>query len=744
MKKTSTTKKKSPEAPGKQTSDSLRTLGPSSFGLTSLPATLPEAELSGITLDEAKTRIRKLRDLINDYRYHYHVLDESIMSEAAADSLKHELSLLEEKFPELITPDSPTQRVAGKPLDKFTKVTHEKRMISLADVFSESEIRDWLERNRKLAPGGTFDFFTDIKMDGLACSLHYENGLLKQAVTRGDGLVGEDVTMNVRTIENVPLQLRNLAGNDAFLRKSASALLRLAATGASDVSDVSDTLDVPATVEVRGEIVIFKKDFESLNDLQKRKGEKPFANPRNLAAGSIRQLDPKIAASRPLKFMAYDLVTPNLETHHDAYEWLRAHGFRTSNQDHVYHNLEDVFAEIRHLGETRQNLPFGTDGMVIKLNDRALYDRLGIVGKTPRGAVAFKYPAEESTTKVKDIVISIGRTGAATPVAILDPVVVAGSTVRHASVHNADEIARLDLRVGDTVIIYKAGDIIPQIKEVLVSLRPENTTPFNYEQALKTQYPELEFERPAGEVVYRVKGESSDFILKRALEYYASKPALNIDGLGEKNVAALVDAKLVSSLADLYLLKPEQLAKLERFGELSAKNLVDAIEHSKTAPLAKFITALGIRHVGSQTAVALANHFQDLENLKNATKEDLLGIPDIGEIVAESILAYFADEDNLEVLLKLQHLGVHPTFEDTSKLPLAGQSYIISGTIEGFGREEAEDALRNRGATITKSVTKTTTALIVGEKPGQSKLDKATKLGIPVLGEADFRKLIAE
>ena len=676
-----------------------------------LPEFLPEVELSNISLESARVRVAKLRDLINDYRYHYHVLDESIMSEAAADSLKHELSLLEEKFPELITPDSPTQRVAGKPLDKFTKVKHARRMISLADVFSESEIRDWCERNRKLAPAATFEFFTDIKMDGLACALHYENGILKQAVTRGDGLVGEDVTMNVKTIENVPLSLKaqNYSGS----------------------------------VEVRGEIVIFKEDFKRLNDLQKRRGEKPFANPRNLAAGTIRQLDPKIAASRPLKFMAYDLVTPNLPTHHEAYEALREMGFQTSKQDKVFGNLEDVFKEIKHLGEIRGNLPFGTDGMVIKLNDRKLYDQLGIVGKTPRGAVAFKYPAEESTTKVKDIVISIGRTGAATPVAILDPVVVAGSTVRHASVHNADEIARLDLRVGDTVIIYKAGDIIPQVKEVLTALRPEDTEPFDYEKALKTQYPELEFERPSGEVVYRVKGESSDFILKRALEYYASKPALNIDGLGEKNVAALVDAKLVGSLDDLYRLTPEKVASLERFGQLSAKNLVNAIEASKTAPLAKFITALGIRHVGAQTAVALANHFKNLENLKNATEEELLSIPDIGKIVAESILAYFTDEDNLEMLSNLQQLGVNPTFEDTSNLPLAGKSYIISGTIEGYGREEAEDALRNRGATITKSVTKTTTALIIGEKPGKSKLDKAAKLGIPILGEEDFKKLIA-
>lgn len=668
-----------------------------------------------MTKEEASERIKKLRVLINDYRYHYHVLDESIMSEAAADSLKHELSQLEEQYPDLITPDSPTQRVAGRPLDKFTKVRHDQRMISLADVFSREEILDWVERDKKLVPGTKFEYFTDIKMDGLACALHYKNGLLEKAVTRGDGLVGEDVTMNVRTIENVPLSL-------APLSKSQH--------------------EVPELVEVRGEIVIFKKDFEELNKKQEKMGEKPFANPRNLAAGSIRQLDPKIAASRPLKFMAYDLVTPNLPTHKEAYDFLRELGFQTSGEDRVYQTIDEVFNEIERLRDYRQTLRFNTDGMVIKINDRKVYQTLGIVGKTPRGAVAFKFPAEESTTVIKDIVISIGRTGAATPVAILEPVEVAGSIVRHASLHNADEIARLDVRVGDTVIIYKAGDIIPQVKQVLLELRPEDAAPFDYEKALKEQYPELKFVRPAGEVVYRVKGESSDLILKRSLEYYASKPALNIEGLGEKNVVALVDSHLVSSIPDLYRLTPEKVMKLERFAEISAKNLVEAINSSKTAPLAKFITALGIRHVGAQTAVLLANHFRSLENLSNATKEELLTIPDIGEIVAESILAYFADDDNLSMLGELKSLGVNPSFTDTSTLPLAGKSYVVSGTIEGYDREAAEDALRSRGATITGSVTKTTTALITGANPGKSKTEKAEKLNIPILSESDFLTLI--
>ena len=659
----------------------------------------------------AKARIEKLKELINDYRYHYHVLDESIMSEAAADSLKHELSQLEEQYPEFITPDSPTQRVAGKPLDKFQKVTHASRMISLADVFSESEIRDWVARNYKLVPNGIeFTFFTDIKMDGLAMSLHYENGIFQQAVTRGDGLVGEDVTMNVKTIQNIPLKL-NLD-------------------------------NPPEHLEVRGEVIIFKQDFEKLNQMQAKLGEKPFANPRNLAAGTIRQLDPRIAASRPLRFMAYDLVTPDLPTHQEAYEFLRQIGFQTSGQDHTYSHLNEVFAEIEHLGQVRGNFLFNTDGMVIKINDRKIYSELGIVGKTPRAAVAFKYPAEESTSKVRDIVISIGRTGAATPVAILDPVEIAGSTVRHATLHNSDEIEKLDIRIGDTVIIYKAGDIIPKIKEVLFTLRPEGTEPFDYEKALKNQYPELEFERPDGEVVYRVKGQDSDFILRRNLEYFASKQALNIEGLGEKNVNLLVDAGLLKSLVDLYRLQKSDLIKLERFGELSATKLLNAIEGTKQAPLAKFITALGIRHVGAQTAVALADAFQSLEALRDATEEELLKIPDIGLTVSESILAYFADEDNLKQLDDFKALGVRPVYINHDNAPLKGQSFVVTGTLTDLGREEAEDLLREKGATVTGSVTKNTTALIAGAKPGASKVTKAEKLGIKIISEAEFHELI--
>ncbi|MBQ6593785.1 NAD-dependent DNA ligase LigA [Candidatus Saccharibacteria bacterium] len=659
---------------------------------------------------EAVERLEKLRKLIDDYRYNYHVLDKSIMSEAAADSLKHELAMIEEEYPELITPDSPTQRVAGRALDKFVKVPHEKRMISLMDVFSREEVEEWIRRNEKLVPGGTIEeFFTDIKMDGLACALKYRDGILVQAVTRGDGLVGEDVTQNVRTIENIPLKI-----------------------------------DEMGEVEVRGEIIIFKKDFEIIQEKQRKAGEAEFANPRNLAAGSIRQLDPKVAASRPLKFIAYDLVKPDKPTWREAYETLRRLKFRTSNEDRVFRATEksELFEYIDRLDEYRKGLPFNTDGMVIKINNRKIYDDLGIVGKTPRGAVAFKFPAEEATTKVRDIVISVGRTGAATPVALFDPVVVAGTTVKHASLHNADEIARLDIRIGDTVIIYKAGDIIPQVKEVLLTLRPDEARPYDFVAELRRQYPELTFERPEGEVVYRVKGEDSELVLKRALEYYASKPALNIDGLGEKNIEALMSAGLIKTIPDLYRLKVNDVAALERFGDLSAKKLVEAIAASKNAPLAKFVTALGIRHVGAQTAAVLARKFGTLDNLMNASENDLLEIPDIGEVVAESILAWFSDDDNVAMLNELRDLSVWPQDEINIELPLTGKSYIVTGTLAAMGREEAEDRVRALGATVTSSVTRNTTALIVGEKPGKSKTDKADKLGIPRMTEVEFLKLI--
>ena len=665
----------------------------------------------------AEQRIVKLRDLINDYRYHYHVLDESIMSEVAADSLKHELSQLEEQFPELITPDSPTQRVAGKALSKFTKVQHQTRMISLQDVFDREEVAAWIERMHKVRSDITEEFLCDIKMDGLACALIYEDGVLTRAVTRGDGLVGEDVTMNVRTIQNVPLTLRANQRFAHFLR---------------------------GRTEIRGEIVMHKEDFAALNQRRRAAGQPEFANPRNLAAGTIRQLDPKLVAERPLHFVGYDIIRDNLEdtpTIAFGYQMMNELGITTSRQTQIVYGLDEVMSYINHLDELRQSLQFNTDGAVIKLNDRRQFAELGIVGKTPRAAVAYKFAAEEATTIVRDIVISIGRTGAATPVAVFDPVVVAGTTVQHASLHNADEIARLDVRRGDTVVIFKAGDIIPQVQTVLKELRPADSKPIDYLAELARQYPELEFVRPAGEAVYRVKGLSGPLILKRALAHFASKGALDIDTLGEKNVEALVEAGLVNDLADIYRLTKDDLLKLERFAEISAQKLIDAIAAKKQPALERFLFGLGIRHVGAQTAIDLANHFESIEKLSQATIDELREVDGVGEIVAESIVAWFADEDNVTLLEKFTDLGVTPQFSQKSDR-LAGQSFVITGTLKSMGRDAAAEKIRKLGGTFQTAVAKDTTYLVAGGKVGASKLKKAEQYGTKIIDEQTLLELI--
>ena len=665
----------------------------------------------------AEQRIVKLRDLINDYRYHYHVLDESIMSEAAADSLKHELSQLEEQFPDLITPDSPTQRVAGKALSKFAKVQHQTRMISLQDVFDRAEVAAWIQRMKKVRQDITEEFLCDIKMDGLACALIYEDGVLTRAVTRGDGLVGEDVTMNVRTIQNVPLTLRANQRFAHFLR---------------------------GRTEIRGEIVMHKEDFAALNQRRRAAGQPEFANPRNLAAGTIRQLDPKLVAERPLHFVGYDIIRDDLEdtpTIAFGYQMMNELGITTSRQTQIVYGLDEVMSYVHHLDELRQSLQFNTDGAVIKLNDRRQFAELGIVGKTPRAAVAYKFAAEEATTIVRDIVISIGRTGAATPVAVFDPVVVAGTTVQHASLHNADEIARLDVRRGDTVVMFKAGDIIPQVQTVLKELRPAGTKPTDYPAELTRQYPELEFVRPEGEAVYRVKGLSGPLILKRALAHFASKGALDIDTLGEKNVEALVEAGLVNDLADIYRLTKDDLLQLERFAEISAQKLIDAIAAKKQPALERFLFGLGIRHVGTQTAIDLANHFESIEKLSQATIDELREVDGVGEIVAESIMAWFADEDNMTLLEKFADLGVTPQFTKKSG-SLTGQSFVITGTLQSMGRDAAAEKIRNLGGTFQTAVAKDTTYLVAGGKVGASKLKRAEQYGTKIIDEQTLLELI--
>ena len=671
---------------------------------------------NSLTLEQATERAQKLRAIIDDYRYHYHVLDESTMSEAAADSLKHELTRLEEQFPELITPDSPTQRVAGQALDKFTKVTHRSRMISLQDVFDRGEIVAWVERMKKLRPI-TEEFLCDIKMDGLACSLIYEDGVLMQAVTRGDGQVGEDVTMNVRTIQNVPLRLRENQKFAHFLR---------------------------GRTEIRGEIVMFKEQFATLN-AQREQADLPlFKNPRNLAAGTIRQLNPKLVSERPLSFVGYDIIRDALEdtpTIAFGYQMMQELGIATSRQTQIVHGVDEIMAFITQIDKKRETLPFNTDGVVIKLNDRRDFAELGIVGKTPRAAVAYKYAAEETTTIVRDIVISIGRTGAATPVAVFDPVQLAGTTVQHASLHNADEIARLDVRRGDTVVVFKAGEIIPQVERVLVELRPDSAEKIDYQAELARQYPELEFVRPEGEVVYRVKGLTGLLILKRALKHFASKGALDIDTLGEKNVEALVDAGLVHDLADIYTLDEGRLLALDRFAKISARKLLAAIAEKKQPPLERFIYGLGIRHVGVQTAIDLTNQFETIDRLTRATIDDLRAVDGIGEVVAESVVAWFADEDNLALLEKFAQLGVVPQFEEKSG-KLVGSNFVITGSLTSMSRDQAAERIRALGGTFQSAVAKDTTYLVAGGKVGASKLAKAEKYGTQVIDETKLIELL--
>lgn len=662
-------------------------------------------------------RVAELRELLNKYSYEYHVLDAPSVSDAIYDSLFGELKKLEEEHPELVTSDSPTQRVGNELKGGFDKVRHSTRMLSLNDVFDRDEVDAWVRRMDKLLPGRKHEFFADVKMDGLACALIYQDGVLVQAVTRGDSFVGEDVTNNVRTIANVPLRLRRAKNYEHFLE---------------------------GRTEVRGEIVMLKKDFEKINEQRRKVGEPEFANPRNLAAGTIRQLDPKLVAARPLRFRAYDLLrddTNEVPTNMYVYEALTAIGITRNREASVFDNLDDMMKFIDHIGEIRDKLPFNTDGLVIKVNDRTQYRELGVVGKQPRAAVAYKYAAEQATTVVRDIVISIGRTGAATPVAVFDPVVVAGTTVQHASLHNADEIARKDVRVGDTVVIFKAGDIIPQVESVVKELRPKDAKKFDYERALAEQYPELEFERQGKDVVYRVKGSSSDLILKRAVEYYASKGALDIDTLGEKNVVALVDAGLVKDVADIYKLTVDDLLKLDRFAEISARKLVDAIQSKKNPPLEKFVLGLGIRHVGAQTAIDLANTFQSIEALQKATIEELEDVEGVGTVVAESIVAWFADEDNIRLLEKFERLGVRPHYEKKSG-KLTGQSFVVTGTLESMSRDAAADRIRSLGGTFQTSVAKDTTYLVAGGKVGASKLKKAEQHGTKIIDESEFLELV--
>jgi len=666
---------------------------------------------------QAKQRIDKLKQLINDYRYNYHVLDKSIMSEAAADSLKHELVLLEQQYPDLVTADSPSQRVSGEVLQSFEAVEHKHRMLSLNDVFSRNELDAWLNRVVKTIAISEIDFFVDIKMDGLACSLIYQDGQLVMGLTRGNGYIGENVTTNIKTIESIPLKLRSSRECEMYLH---------------------------GRTEVRGEIVMYKHDFETINQERQRNNQPLFANPRNLAAGTIRQLDTSLVAKRPLHFRAYDLIRDDIRDvpfNHQAYRFLADLGFSVNKMATVLKTLDEVEAFANQWEDKRQQLVFNTDGLVIKINNRIIFDSLGVAGKAPRGAVAFKYAAEQATTKVRDIFISIGRTGTATPVAILDPVVIAGSKVQMATLHNEGEVLRRDIRIGDSVIVHKAGDIIPEIVASLPQLRNGTEKEF----VMPTNCPDCGVKlvkQKVEEAIWRCPNNKCLSRTWKQIEHYASKEAVDIDGMGEKNVISLIEAGLINDPADLYSLEREQLLKLDRFADKSADNLLMAINSKQHPELARFIYGLGIRHVGAQTAQDLARKFATLDRLTDANSDDLLAIEGIGAVVAESIVEYFSEIKNRRLLDKFKSNGVWPNKYSRVNNKLSGLKFVISGSLESMSRDEAATYIRSLGGIFAASVARDTNYLVIGKDPGESKIAKAQSYNIDIIDEEQFKLII--
>ncbi len=671
-----------------------------------------------MTKAEANNRIKKLRAEIDRHRYLYHVLDRSEISDAALDSLKDELVRLETEFPDLITSDSPTQRVGGAARDEFQKVRHAGRMLSLNDVFSFEEAKAWIERITKLlAPSdlARLDYYAELKMDGLALSLLYRDGRLVQAATRGDGNVGEEVTANIRTIEAIPLRL-HLDGVQGAEQKK-----------------------LLGEIEIRGEVYMPKRVFEELNADQVKRGEAVFANPRNAAAGAVRQLDPKVTASRRLSFLAYDLVTDlGQTTHEESHALLAKLGFRAGQDNRRCRSLDEIEAYHADIGTRRPTLPFWTDGIVVNVNPIDLFQKLGVVGKAPRGAIAYKYPAEEATTVVEDIKVQVGRTGALTPVAHLRPVQVAGTTVARATLHNEDEIRRLDVRIGDTVIIQKAGDIIPDVVRVLPKLRTGNERVFR----MPKRCPEC------GSAVLRREGEAAHYCTnprcfaqaREAFYHFVSKSAFDIDGLGPKIIDQLLEAKLVHDPSDLFILTTDDLIPLERFAETSAQNLIRAIGEHRRLPLNRFLYALGIRHVGEETALALAREFRTLAKLRSAKEEDFRSVRDIGTTVAKSVAEYFADQHHAEFLDRLLERGVGIQAVAASGERLAGKSVVFTGTLETMTRDEAKALARSLGADVSESVSAKTNFVVVGAEPG-SKAKKAKTLGVTILDESALRSL---
>jgi len=690
---------------------------------------------------QAKKRIKKLRDEINHHRYLYHVLDKTEISDAALDSLKNELAKLEQEYPELITPDSPTQRIGGKPLDKFNKVHHSAPMMSLFDAFSREDMEDWEKRLDKLMPGQKFDYYSELKLDGLAVALVYKNGKFNLGATRGDGVIGEDVTQNLKTIEAIPLVLRRPCQSELTKIGLAKSMGRKLQTA----------LD-KGIVEVRGEVIMTKKVFAELNKKYKKEGKPLLANPRNGAAGSIRQLDPKLTAERKLDCYIYDLmITPEGEIPGARFQGLTRHeqkirlarllGFKVVKHNKYCKDLTEVFKFHDHWERNREILPFNCDGIVVKIDKLDLWPRLGTVGKGPRYMMAYKFAAEQATTKVKEVVWQVGRTGILTPTAILEPVQVGGVTISRATLHNMDEINRLGLKIGDTIIIERAGDVIPKVIRVLSrlrdgsekSIRAPKTCPMCGGKIIKV----------LGEVAYRCANKDCYAVNLRRLIHWASKAALDIEGLGPKIIRQLVKEGLVRDVSDFYKLTVGDLKPLERFAEKSADNLVKAIRNSREVALPRFIYALGIRHVGEESAIDLAKQFGNLERIKKASLEEIEKIYDFGSIMAKSVYNWFHNKKNLELLDRLEKNGViirAQTAERRQQI-LSGKTFALTGTLDGLTRQEAKAKIRELGGNVSSSVSKKTDFVVAGKDPG-SKYDKAKKLGVKIINERDFLRLI--
>lgn len=662
----------------------------------------------------AEKRISQLKDEINHHNYLYYVMDAPEIPDSEYDRLLRELQALEKDHPDLVTADSPTQRVGAAPLDAFQQVRHEIPMLSLNNAMDKQEVEDFDRRIREKLETDKIVYAAEPKLDGLAISLLYEQGVLVRAATRGDGTTGEDVTQNVRTIDSIPLRLMGKK--------------------------------YPTILEVRGEVIMSKSGFNQLNVAQRQKGDKSFANPRNAAAGSLRQLDSRITASRPLGFYCYGIgqVSEDLANSHLAIlKQLRQWGIRLNPEVKQVKGLKGCLEYYQSMMQKRDSLDYDIDGVVYKVDSLAEQNIMGFVSRAPRWAVAHKFPAQEEMTRLLGIDVQVGRTGAITPVARLEPVFVGGVTVTNATLHNQDEIDRKDVRIRDTVIVRRAGDVIPEVVSAVVSKRPKGARKFK----MPTHCPVCgsDVVRLENEAVARCTGGLfCEAQRKEAIKHFASRKAMDIDGLGDKLVEQLVDEELIRDAADLYSLKKDQLAALERMADKSAQNLVDALEKSKATTLQRFIYALGIRQVGETTARTLAHHFGDLQALMKAEQDELIAIPDVGPVVAESIYRFFREKHNKDVIKKLLKAKIYwektkPLSSDKQKL--SGKTFVITGTLSSMGRDDAKQLLLAEGAKVTGSVSKKTDYVIVGESPG-SKAAKAEQLGVEILDEAQFLKLI--